>query len=34
MNLRGYYNQAMLAASLFREYSLFLVLVMYGNLIS
>jgi len=29
MNLRGYYNQAMLAASLMREYSLFLVLFTY-----
>jgi len=29
MNLRGYYNQAMLAASLMREYNLFLVLFTY-----
>jgi len=29
MNLRGYYNQAMLADSLMREYSLFLVLFTY-----
>jgi len=29
MNLRGYYNQAMPAASLMREYSLFLVLFTY-----
>jgi len=29
MNLRGYYNQAMVAASLMREYSLFLLLFTY-----